>query len=83
MNESWNSALSLSSVVLGDSPVTLEQLVAVARHGATVALAESYKERVRRCRAHVDRFASDGKAIYGITTGLGEKLEPFHPTGGA
>ena len=48
---------------------SLEQVVAVAR----------YRARVNACRAHVERFSREGKAIYGITTGLGDNCRKFIP----
>ena len=58
---------------------SLEQVVAVARYGAKVEFSAEYKERVNACRAHVERFSREGKAIYGITTGLGDNCRKFIP----
>lgn len=66
------------TVTLGGT-VTLEDVVQVARHGASVAFSPTYEERVRRCRAHVDRFSREGQAIYGLTTGLGDNWRKFIP----
>ena len=66
------------SVVLG-GVVTLEDVVRVARHHAPVAFSDAYQERVKRCRAHVDQFSREGKAIYGLTTGLGDNWRKFIP----
>ena len=66
------------TVILG-GPVRLEDLVAVARYNARVEFSEEYRERVRRCRAHVDQFSREGKAIYGLTTGLGANWKKFVP----
>ncbi|SMG38219.1 HAL/PAL/TAL family ammonia-lyase [Dethiosulfovibrio salsuginis] len=73
---SWRQAPSISKVVLG-GPISIEEVVAVARHGAKVEFGEEYIDRVNRCRAHVDRFSKEEKAIYGITTGLGENWNRF------
>lgn len=59
------------TVVLGGT-VTLEDVVRVARQHAAVTFSPAYEERVKRCRAHVDQFSREGKAIYGLTTGLGD-----------
>ena len=58
---------------------SLEQVVAVARYGAKVEFSAEYRARVNACRAHVERFSRDGKAIYGITTGLGDNCRKFIP----
>lgn len=44
-----------------------------------VAFSKEYEERVNHCRAHVDRFSHEGKAIYGLTTGLGDNWKKFIP----
>lgn len=58
---------------------TLEQVIKVARHHAKVEFSQEYKDRVSRCRTHVERFSREGKAIYGITTGLGDNCRKFVP----
>ena len=58
---------------------TLEQVAAVARYGAVVEFSAKYIERVKICRQHVERFSREGKAIYGITTGLGDNCRKFIP----
>lgn len=57
-------------IVLG-TPVTLETLVDVARHGAKVSFSQEYRERVDRSRALVEQWVQEGRAIYGVTTGFG------------
>lgn len=66
------------TVVLGGT-VTLEDVVRVARQHAAVTFSPAYEERVKRCRAHVDQFSREGKAIYGLTTGLGDNWRKFIP----
>lgn len=66
------------TVVLGGT-VTLEDVVRVARQRAQVTFSPAYEERVRRCRAHVEQFSREGKAIYGLTTGLGDNWRKFIP----
>lgn len=58
---------------------SLEQVVAVARYGAKVEFSAEYRARVNACRAHVERFSREGKAIYGINTGLGDNCRKFIP----
>lgn len=65
-------------VVLGGE-TTLDELIRVARYHAPVSFSPEYEERVNRCRAHVDRFSREGKAIYGLTTGLGDNWKRFIP----
>ena len=68
----------MNTVTLGGT-ATINDLVSVARFGAKVAFSKEYEERVNHCRAHVDRFSHEGKAIYGLTTGLGDNWKKFIP----
>ena len=60
-----------TSVTLGSSGVTAEDVVAVARYGARVELAPEAAERVARVRAHVDALAASETPVYGVSTGFG------------
>lgn len=68
----------MNTATLGGT-ATINGLVSVARFGAKVAFSKEYEERVNHCRAHVDRFSHEGKAIYGLTTGLGDNWKKFIP----
>lgn len=68
----------MEKVILGGKN-TLEQVVAVARYHAEVEFSEEYKNRVNKCREYVEKFSREGKAIYGITTGLGDNCRKFIP----
>ena len=68
----------METVVLGKQ-TTVQDLVQVSRYHAKVAFSSEYEERVNRCRSHVDRFSREGKAIYGLTTGLGDNWRKFIP----
>jgi histidine ammonia-lyase len=57
-------------VVVDDAPLTVPQLVAIAR-GARVALGPAAMERIRASRAVVDRLVMGDELIYGLNTGLG------------
>ncbi len=58
-------------ILLDGSTLTIEQLLAVADHGETVALADVARDRVRASRAVVNRRALDDQPAYGINTGFG------------
>ncbi|QTX32042.1 aromatic amino acid lyase [Aminithiophilus ramosus] len=77
MAKNWKKASSIEEVRLGEKPLSIEDVVAVARHGARVELSPPYVERVKRGRAHVERFAEEERALYGITTGLGENWNRY------
>ena len=58
-------------VLLDGSSLTIEQLLAIADRGDTVALAEAARDRVRASRAVVERRARGDEPAYGINTGFG------------
>ena len=58
-------------VALGFDGMTLEDLAAVARHGAHVTLTRDAIKRIRSSRQLVDRWVKENRVIYGITTGFG------------
>lgn len=57
-------------IVLGGQ-LTLEEFMAVVRDHAEVALSEEYCERIRKCRAMVERCVEEERVVYGTTTGFG------------
>jgi histidine ammonia-lyase len=60
-------------VRLTGSQLTLDELVRVARHGATVELSDGTLERMQATRAVVDRSLARSDTVYGLTTGVGAK----------
>jgi histidine ammonia-lyase len=65
----------MKSVVIGDLPLTIEDVVVVARSGAHVRLSDSAIGRISRGRAVVEAHLADGLAHYGINTGFGALAE--------
>jgi len=63
------------SIVLDGSSLTIEQLVAIARFGETVQLAPEALERIKVCRAMLERKLANKETMYGINTGIGEFSE--------
>jgi len=64
-------AVGRGTVVVGDGPLTVEQVVAVARHGARVRLADAALAAMAASRAVVDALADDDRPHYGVSTGFG------------
>ncbi|MFC2023589.1 histidine ammonia-lyase [Chloroflexota bacterium] len=59
-------------IVLDGSSLSLEEVVAVARHSAQVRLADGAMDRVRKARAWIDEIGQDDHIlIYGVNTGFG------------
>ncbi|MCW5591363.1 MAG: histidine ammonia-lyase [Burkholderiales bacterium] len=56
---------------LDGSPLSLEEIVAVAEDGESVALSEGALRRVDEARAVVDRIVAEDRVVYGVTTGFG------------
>lgn len=60
-----------NEVQLGDGPLTIADVVAVARHGARVTLSERALLRIDRSRSVIEELAGDTRPHYGISTGFG------------
>lgn len=65
-----DSANSISEVNMGEH-LTIEELVAVSRYGATVEFTETYMNRVNKARALVEKWIDEEQVIYGVNTGFG------------
>ena len=62
-------------IVLNGSSLTIDQLVAIASRGESVAVAAEAAQRVRAARAVVERMAREDAPVYGINTGFGSFAE--------
>ncbi|WP_461170449.1 histidine ammonia-lyase [Arthrobacter sp. Z1-15] len=60
-----------TAVDLGVGPLTAEEIVAVARHGAAVALSPSALTAMESSRGVIEELAADDKPHYGVSTGFG------------
>jgi histidine ammonia-lyase len=67
-------------VVLDGTPLTVEQVVAVARHGAAVEIHEDALARMATSRAVIDDLAHDTVPHYGVSTGFGALARRHIPT---
>src|SRR5262245_22307268 len=59
-------------IELGGRPLTVADVVEVAREGAAVTLARGARERMRASRAVIERALRENQVVYGVTTGFGE-----------
>ncbi len=64
-------AMNQAPVTVGTGPLSIEQVVAVARRDAPVVLAAESLAEVRRTRAVIEALADDTLAHYGVSTGFG------------
>ncbi|GAA1547260.1 histidine ammonia-lyase [Microbacterium ginsengiterrae] len=62
---------------IGDAVLTPAQVVAVARDGAPVALADGARARIQESRAIIDALAADENPHYGVSTGFGALATTF------
>ncbi|QEE60517.1 histidine ammonia-lyase [Salinibacterium sp. dk2585] len=60
-----------AAVSVGVGPVTIEEVVAVARHDARVVISDMARTAVSASREIIDGLASDPTPHYGISTGFG------------
>jgi histidine ammonia-lyase len=59
---------------IGETPLTLQAIVEIARQGRKVLLSKAAQERIARSRAVVDSIVQRGDAapsVYGVNTGFG------------
>ena len=67
------------TIYLDGTSLTLDNLVAIARGGASVAITEAARGRVTAARAIVEEFAGRDEPTYGINTGFGHFAEVTIP----
>ncbi|MFF9564951.1 histidine ammonia-lyase [Leifsonia sp. NPDC014704] len=68
-----------TAVTVGAGPLTIDDVVAVARHDARVELDPDALAGVAASRAIVDALADDTEPHYGISTGFGALATTFIP----
>ncbi|MCJ7726142.1 MAG: histidine ammonia-lyase [Acidimicrobiia bacterium] len=59
------------SIVLYGEPLRIDQVVAVAEHGASVTLDPGLADRMAPAARMVERVVEEGRTVYGVTTGFG------------
>ncbi|MGW8266036.1 MAG: HAL/PAL/TAL family ammonia-lyase [Longimicrobiales bacterium] len=62
-------------LVVGATPLTLEDVERVARFGERVELAPEALHRIHTCRNLLERKIAAGEIMYGVNTGIGEFSE--------
>ena len=67
----------MNEIVLTGNEITLQQIVNVARQGATVSLSLKTEQNIIRSRKVVDKLVDGEKVVYGVTTGFGMFSETF------
>jgi histidine ammonia-lyase len=67
------------TVVLTGADLTVADVEAVARHGASVLLDVEARGRVQEARAVIEALVGAGEIVYGVTTGFGDLASTFVP----
>jgi len=63
------------AITITGEGLTIEDVVAVARNHENVELGGEALERIKVCRAMVERKIEAGEVMYGVNTGIGEFSE--------
>ncbi|NTU71193.1 MAG: histidine ammonia-lyase [Coriobacteriia bacterium] len=58
-------------VTVSTGPLSIADVVAVAREGASVAIPPESLAAIEAARAHIEQLACSGRAVYGVSTGFG------------
>ena len=66
-------------VVIEGPGLTIDDVVEVARHGASVSLGDTARAEMERSAALVDGFVESGEPVYGVTTGFGSLANTVIP----
>ena len=62
----------MENILITGHTLTLEELAAVCRENAPVALSPEAKQRILESRQVVDMLVDEAAVVYGITTGFGK-----------
>jgi len=71
---------SAGTVTVGTGPLSPDEVVAVARHGARVELSAEAEAEISRSRAVIEDLAHDTVPHYGVSTGFGALATRHIPT---
>ncbi len=63
------------SIVLTGEGLTVEKVVRIARHNEKVELGKDALDRIKVCRAMLEKKIVAGEIMYGVNTGIGEFSE--------
>ncbi|EID52743.1 histidine ammonia-lyase [Saccharomonospora xinjiangensis] len=69
----------MRAVPIGLTPLSREQVVAVAREGAPVEVAPEAVKATTTARTHIDALAASERAVYGVSTGFGALAVKYIP----
>lgn len=61
----------MTNILVGTGPLSPDDVVTVARHGAAVELSSQARDAIATSRAWIDELAASETPVYGISTGFG------------
>ena len=61
----------MQDIFLDADRLSIEDVIAIARHGARVELSQAAEKRIGQARDLIDKWVHENKVVYGITTGFG------------
>ena len=64
-----------NTILLGEVPPTVADIVAVAREGARIEISAAAEARIAAARAVIERYAASEVPVYGLTTALGAGVD--------
>jgi len=67
----------LNKVYIDGEHLSLEDVVNVARNFYEVVIDNSVYDKIENSRKVIEKFATEGKIVYGVTTGFGELCNVF------
>ena len=70
----------MNAVELGIGPLSADEVVAVARHGAPIKISAAAAEGITLSRRVIEALAGDDKPHYGVSTGFGSLATRHIPT---
>jgi len=62
----------MNKIIIDGNSLTIDEIVAVSKDNIKIELSKESIGRVDECRRFVDQIISDGKVVYGLTTGFGK-----------
>ena len=68
----------MPDIVINDSGMTIDDVVAIARQNASVVLSDAALAALASSRAHIDGLVASPEPVYGISTGFGALATRHH-----
>ena len=71
----------MTKVVIGDAPLTIDEVITVARGTAEVVLGAAARQRIEAAHDVVADVVAREQVAYGVTTGFGQLATTHIPVG--